>query len=67
MRSEPRSDAPGDAHLTQMSLERHRIRNAAWYLKRRANRRRNRANAMVIGSLFGVLFLCRVFYALLTR
>jgi hypothetical protein len=47
--------------------ERRRVRNEVWKLQRRAERRRTRANAMVIGSGLIMLALVRVFYLILSR
>ena len=47
--------------------ERRRVRNDVWHLKRRADLRRTRANAMVVGSVLAVLALVRLFYVVLTR
>jgi hypothetical protein len=46
---------------------RHRVRNEVWHLKEQAERRRRRANAVMLGSLLAVLVLLRVFYVLLTK
>ena len=47
--------------------EKRRVRNEVWHLKRRADLRRTRANAMVITSVLAVLLLVRLFYFVLTR
>jgi hypothetical protein len=46
---------------------RRRVRTDAGRLSREAERRRNRANAMVVASIVGVLALARLLYSLLPR
>ena len=46
---------------------RRRVRTDAGRLSREAERRRNRANLVVVTSIVAVLALVRIFYALLTR
>ncbi|HVU49694.1 MAG TPA: hypothetical protein VHL80_03345 [Polyangia bacterium] len=45
--------------------EKRRIRTEVWHLKRRAERRRRRANAIVVGSVVALGVLVRCLYALL--
>jgi hypothetical protein len=59
----PRDEVP----VVPPASQKQRVRNDVWHLKRRADLRRTRANAMVIGSVLAVLALVRLFYAVLTR
>jgi hypothetical protein len=57
-----------EAKVVPVNLNgRRRVRNEVWYLKRRAEGRRNRANALVLGSVIALVVLCRLFYVLLTK
>jgi len=64
---ETRDDAHDEIPVAPSLEQRRRVRNDAWHLKRRADQRRNRANAIVVGSVVVVLVFVRLLYTLLTR
>ena len=67
MQIEMRSTSSSGADVALPPIMKRRVRTDAGRLTRNAERRRNRANALFLASIVGVLALVRIFYVLLTR
>jgi hypothetical protein len=67
METESTATTEAETYAARLSAPRRRVRTEVWNLKREAARRRNKANALVVGSLVMMMALVRLLYALLTR
>jgi hypothetical protein len=64
---ETTTSSPRDPSVTLPATTKRRVRTEFGRLKREAERRRNRANAIMVSSIVATLALVRFFYFLLTR
>ncbi len=66
MRVETTQVERNEVPVTGAAIDKRRMRNEFWYLVHTADRRRKRANAIVVATTLVVIGLVALFYVLLT-